>query len=215
MKILFYDTETTGLAKDFDRPYTEIGNYPRLIQLAYHYYDWQPDRKILLNSGNWLIKPTFEIPEEATKINGITFEKAYIEGYDLIFVLQQFHTLLRMSDRVVCHNIKFDDGVMGQEFCLNWRTDVMFFHKSKQYCTKMISKEICKISDEKGGYKYPRLKELYWHFFKENFENQHTADADVSALVKCYESIENYHYENSKTNTGTQIQQIQRITGLD
>lgn len=192
MKILFYDTETTGLAKSFDSPYTEIGNYPRLLELAYKLYDWKPEKKTLVCSGNWLIKPTFDIPPEATKINGITFEEAYLKGYDLNFALLQFHTLLRMADRVVCHNIKFDDGVMGQEFCINWRTDVMFFHKSKQYCTKMISKDICKIPDEKGGFKYPKLKELYWHFFQSNFENQHTAEGDLLALVKCYEEIENY-----------------------
>tara|TARA_B110000908_G_C9962776_1_gene317636 strand:+ start:106 stop:219 length:114 start_codon:yes stop_codon:yes gene_type:complete len=35
MKILFFDTETTGLPKDFNAPIEEVENWPRLVQLGY------------------------------------------------------------------------------------------------------------------------------------------------------------------------------------
>lgn len=35
MKYLFIDTETTGLPKEYDAPYTDIDNWPRLVQLAW------------------------------------------------------------------------------------------------------------------------------------------------------------------------------------
>ncbi len=209
MIVLFYDTETTGLVKDFDKPYTEANNYPRLVQLAYKMYDWQSsDHKTLIASGNFIVRPTFEIPEDAVKIHGITFDMAYQKGFDINFVLQSFHNFLRMADRVVCHNIVFDDGVMGQEYCLNWRTDVMAYHRSKQYCTKIQGKEICMIPDEKGGWKYPKLKEMYFHFFQSSFENQHSAMADTKALVKCYSQIEKYNNENPKANPTTQRRKV-------
>lgn len=31
MKILFFDTETTGLPLDYDEPYTNVKNWPRLV----------------------------------------------------------------------------------------------------------------------------------------------------------------------------------------
>ena len=37
-----------------------------------------------------------------------------------------------------------------------------------------------------GGYKSPKLIELYKYVFNEEFENAHSADADVDACAKCY-----------------------------
>ena len=34
MKILFFDTETTGIPKNWDAPVDKLDNWPRLVQLA-------------------------------------------------------------------------------------------------------------------------------------------------------------------------------------
>ena len=36
-----FDTETTGLPKEYDAPYTDIDNWPRLVQLAWIVYDYR------------------------------------------------------------------------------------------------------------------------------------------------------------------------------
>ena len=36
---LFFDTETTGLPKNYKAPASDLNNWPRLVQLAYHLYD--------------------------------------------------------------------------------------------------------------------------------------------------------------------------------
>ncbi|KAF0237889.1 MAG: DNA polymerase III subunit [Prolixibacteraceae bacterium] len=36
---LFFDTETTGLPKNWKAPVTDLNNWPRLVQLAYLLYD--------------------------------------------------------------------------------------------------------------------------------------------------------------------------------
>ena len=36
---LFFDTETTGLPKNWKVPATDLNNWPRMIQLAYLIYD--------------------------------------------------------------------------------------------------------------------------------------------------------------------------------
>ena len=39
MRYLFFDTETTGLPKDYNKPYTDVDNFPRLVQLSMIYFD--------------------------------------------------------------------------------------------------------------------------------------------------------------------------------
>jgi hypothetical protein len=35
---LFFDTETTGLPKNYKAPVTDLNNWPRLVQLAWLFY---------------------------------------------------------------------------------------------------------------------------------------------------------------------------------
>ena len=67
--ILIYDTETTGLPRDWNAPITDSDNWPRLVQLAWQLHD--PQGK-LLSRGNRIVQPDgFTIPFNSTKIHGI------------------------------------------------------------------------------------------------------------------------------------------------
>ena len=39
MKILFFDTETTGVPRNYNAPSTDTDNWPRMVQLGYIIYD--------------------------------------------------------------------------------------------------------------------------------------------------------------------------------
>jgi hypothetical protein len=41
MRILFFDTETSGLPKNWNAPVEQIENWPRLVQIAWQIYDLQ------------------------------------------------------------------------------------------------------------------------------------------------------------------------------
>jgi DNA polymerase III epsilon subunit-like protein len=70
---LFFDTETTGLPRNYKAPVTDLNNWPRLVQLAYIQYD-RNDNKI--SGGDYIIKPNgFIIPEDVSRIHGITHER--------------------------------------------------------------------------------------------------------------------------------------------
>ena len=70
---LFFDTETTGLPRNYKAPVTDLNNWPRLVQLAYIQYD-RNDNKI--SGGDYIIKPNgFIIPEDVSRIHGITNER--------------------------------------------------------------------------------------------------------------------------------------------
>jgi DNA polymerase III epsilon subunit-like protein len=66
---LFFDTETTGLPKNWKSPANDVYNWPRLIQLAYLLYD---DKGNVVSSGNHIIKPDrFTIPIDISILHGI------------------------------------------------------------------------------------------------------------------------------------------------
>ena len=62
---LFFDTETTGLPRNWKAPVTDLNNWPRLVQLAYLLYDNKGNK---ISGGDFIIKPNgFTIPTDASK----------------------------------------------------------------------------------------------------------------------------------------------------
>ena len=108
---LFFDTETTGLPKKWKEPVTNLDNWPRLVQIAWLSYNEFGE---LLSSDNRIIKPNgFIIPEDASKIHGITHENADLIGEDLAQVLTEFKALVDNAKYLVAHNMSFDEKIVG------------------------------------------------------------------------------------------------------
>ena len=85
---LTFDTETTGLPKNFNAPVSESENWPRLVQLAWQLND-NNGRLISVNSH--IIKPDgYSIPYNSEKIHGISTEIALKEGKKLGDILKEF-----------------------------------------------------------------------------------------------------------------------------
>ena len=72
MKLLFFDTETTGLPKNYKLPYTHLENWPHIVQLSWLVSE---NGQILKESDN-IIKVSVPIPIESSRVHGITNEIA-------------------------------------------------------------------------------------------------------------------------------------------
>ena len=178
---LFFDTETTGLPKNWKAPVTDLHNWPRLVQLAYLLYDNQGNQ---INGGDVIIQPNgFLIPSEASAIHGITTEKANREGIALESVLRDFQILIDQADQLVAHNMSFDEKIMGAEFLRNLMPDSIA--SKKKICTMQRSTNFCAI-DGPYGYKWPKLSELHYKLFNTGFEEAHNAAVDINATAKCF-----------------------------
>ncbi len=178
---LFFDTETTGLPRRWGAPVTELDNWPRLVQLAYMAYDAEGN---LLRSVDTLVKPVgFTIPEEASKIHGVTTERALKEGRDLLEVLKEFRALLDETKYLIAHNMGYDEKIVGAEFLRAGMTDIP--QSVIKICTMHSTTEYCEIPGARG-YKWPKLAELHKKLFEADFESAHNALADVSAMAKCF-----------------------------
>lgn len=178
---LFFDTETTGLPRSWNAPVTDVDNWPRLVQLAYMSYD-REGRELV--SANVIIKPEgFTIPADASRIHGITTERALAEGVPLRAALGAFGALLEKARYLVGHNISFDEKIVGAEFL---RCGLAPLPANKvRICTMHSSVDYCAIPGPRGN-KWPKLVELHSKLFNEEFGGAHNAGADVAATAKCF-----------------------------
>jgi DNA polymerase III subunit epsilon len=179
---LFFDTETTGLPRNYRAPVEALDNWPRVVQIAWLNYS---NSGRLLSENSYIIRPEgFIIPKEATKIHGITTKKALVDGDDLKTVLAQFANDVKKANLVVAHNIEFDDKIVSAEFL---RKNINHTLSTKpKVCTMRSSTDFCKIPNNYGKYKWPNLKELHVTLFDHEFEDVHNALADVKACAKCF-----------------------------
>lgn len=180
---LIYDTETTGLPKNFSAPVSDSENWPRLVQVAWQLHNNMGE---LIEVKNFIVRPEgFTIPFNAEKIHGISTQRALDEGVDLAFVLEEFNKAVAQSDFVVGHNIIFDINIMGAEF---YRTQIQTsLLTEKSIDTKNEGTDFCAIPGGRGGkFKWPTLTELHVKLFKEGFAEAHNASADVEATTRCF-----------------------------
>jgi DNA polymerase-3 subunit alpha len=181
--ILIFDTETTGLPRNYDAPMSDLDNWPRVVQLAWQLHE--PGGK-LISHGNLVVKPTgFTVPFIAAKIHGITTEIAEEFGVDCLTALEQFESDLNRSTIVSGHNISFDINTLGAEFLRQNFGNV--FEGKTVFDTKELSTDFCAIPGGKGGkFKWPTLGELYRKLFQEPMVEAHDAAFDVDATAKCF-----------------------------
>jgi DNA polymerase III subunit epsilon len=178
---LFFDTETTGLPRNWRAPVTDLNNWPRLVQLAFLLYDRNGNK---ISGGDYIVKPEgFLIPVDASRIHGISTERATQEGYPLKEVLLNFQTLIEQADYLVAHNMSFDEKIVGAEFLRNKMVDSIA--PKKKICTMQSTTNFCAI-DGPYGYKYPKLSELHFKLFRTGFDEAHNAAVDISATAKCF-----------------------------
>ncbi len=178
---LFFDTETTGLPRNWRAPVTDVKNWPRLVQLAFLYYDADGE---IISSGDYIIKPDgFVIPPIASRIHGISTARATAEGQPLMVALQSFLEFTEKAQVLVAHNISFDEKIMGSEFIRAGMPNML--PVKRRICTMESSTAFCGLKGPYGN-KWPKLSELYHALFGTEFEEMHNAVYDIQATAKCF-----------------------------
>lgn len=181
---IIFDTETTGLPKNWNAPYTDTDNWPRCIQIAWQLHDEYGN---LIEHKDYLVKPDgFNIPYDAERIHGISTELAEQDGVPLNQVLEEFNEALSKAKFVVGQNVGFDNNVMGCEFHRQGVNTALNDMPVLDTCTEKTA-ELCQIPGGRGGkFKLPTLTELHEFLFGEPFNEAHNATADVEATTRCF-----------------------------
>lgn len=182
---LFFDTETTGVPKNYKAPITDLDNWPRLVQLGWILCDEQGSE---IETGNDIIKPDgFIIPEAASNVHKITTAAAISKGRDLLQVLNKFISVSKQAKVLVGHNVSFDINIVGAEL-LRIKSDYSIASKTS-IDTMLKSINYCAIPSGflyGDKYKWPKLQELHKKLFGYEFEDAHDAMADIRATKKCF-----------------------------
>jgi len=199
MKVLIFDTETTGLPIGRNPSIRETKKWPHIIQLSFILYntetisieDWSDDIIRLDNN--------IEISDKSIEVHGITRAMSRRKGIPLIDALHTFNDALKNCDRVVGHNISFDKRMVmvesirlhiSQYFTINGRG-------KPEQCTMKANVDTCKIeATSRSGekyFKYPTLTELHGHVFKTSPMGMHDAMADVIICARCYGMLNHEH----------------------
>jgi DNA polymerase-3 subunit epsilon len=178
---LFFDTETTGLPRNYRAPVTNLTNWPRMVQIAWLATDKAGKE---CATGEFIVKPEgFTIPPDAARIHGITTQRALAEGTPLAEVLKEFLAAMGGCMLLVAHNFEYDSRIVGAELLRSAIPNRL--QKKKHICTMQASTQFCRLPGP-YGYKWPRLEELYRVLFQEPPSETHRALADVRACAKCF-----------------------------
>ena len=180
---LVYDTETTGLPKNWNAPITDSENWPRIVQLSWVIINNTGEEVAM---GNFIIKPDkWTISEEVAKLHGISQKIAEREGIELKTAMNYFLAAVNTCDTIIAHNLNFDDHIVGAEiFRLVKNAEYWAERKKgkKEICTMLKGIEICNLP----RMKWPKLMELHKELFGGEFEGAHNALFDTRACAKCF-----------------------------
>jgi DNA polymerase III subunit alpha len=163
---IIFDTETTGLPKDWNQPYTNTDNWPRAVQIAWQLHDEYGE---LIEAKDFIIKADgFDIPYDAEKVHGISTQLANEKGEDLEKVALLFNAALEKAAYVVGQNVGFDKNIMGCEFHRLQLPNRLQEIPVLDTCTEITAKITSFIHFFKNGDKKESKKNKFGDALKEN-----------------------------------------------
>ena len=204
MKFLVFDTETTGLAKTKFISPTTLKLWPHIVQFSYIIYD--SSLNDIIETKDYIIKlpENIVIPEESSKIHGITKDLSNTKGICIIEVLNEFFYILKTVDKLIGHNIDFDINMLKIELLRIINDKDSLYEQNKVFkqnlhyllnyenviCTLKDSINYCNIQliDKFGKpyLKYPKLSELYEKLFNKSPNNLHNSFNDILVTLRCF-----------------------------
>ena len=179
---LIFDTETSGLPK-YRSSYKE--DQPWIVQVG---AILSSESRIYGEMNMLVLADSREISKGAFDTHGISELDCELYGIGEEMICFSFLEFLLKSDVTVCHNADFDKLLMAHMlYKNNFEDEAEYFWNKQTFCTMKYSTSLLKLPKAKGGgYKWPKLEELYKFLFSENFEGAHDAMADVRATRRCY-----------------------------
>jgi DNA polymerase III epsilon subunit-like protein len=188
MKVLVFDTETTGVIPKLFLP---IHKMPYIVQLAFVMYDTDTNTLISNFSFNELINiPSHvEIPEGASKVHNIYKNDCKSKGIPIQKAITSFATAYSKADIIVAHNIVFDNRMIMIE-CERYNIPC-FITEEISLCSMKLTRNFCGIIavNSKTGEKYiknPKLEELHQKMFNWKPKFLHDALVDLMVCLRCF-----------------------------
>ncbi|EJF09933.1 3'-5' exonuclease [Pontibacter sp. BAB1700] len=177
--LLFVDTETSGLPKDWSMPYSARDNWPHIVQVAWEVYTRQGE---FVKSENFYIKPSnYEMNAVSERIHGISLEFLEMNGtgrYEALHLLQQ--DLIHYQPLVVGHFMQLDYKMLGLGFYRAGLDNPL--EHLPTFCTMLATNHFVR----EARHRHMRLGELHMRLFGEPLQNEHDARSDAHATARSF-----------------------------
>jgi DNA polymerase III epsilon subunit-like protein len=217
MRILVFDTETTGLPKKRsgkEVTFTNEADWPYIVQFSYIVFN---TKSLVLEK---MVDEIIHVPKhvhftpESVALHGITREKSNEFGQNIQNVLLGFNVACEQVDIIVAHNIAFDINMIKAEYyrllkmstfdepmdlngTIRQRIGLTHFANmtmSKTFsCTMLENTSLCDIRrtryDNTEYKKYPTLTELHTKLFNVAPRRLHNSLHDVIVCLRCFYKV--------------------------
>lgn len=219
MRILVFDTETTGLPKSKILNPDTLNLWPYTVQFSYVIYDTNLNDIVVSSDKIVKLKDGITMPEDSIKIHGITTEISQKNGINIETIINEFFSHLRDVDLLVGHNISFDINMIKVELLrLIYETNSISENEVKECkynlhfltnyknicCTLQESIDLCNIKAiDKFGKEYtkfPKLLELHQKLFESVPNNLHNSFNDILVTLRCFMKLKYNIDLNEKCN---------------
>lgn len=178
--ILFIDTETSDIPRQWGASTKEVEKWPYILQIAWTICTKEgteiETRNFYINPGNIFFNP------DSQKLHKITSEFLTGKGVPREKVI-----------KVLANDIEtFRPMIVGHFLNLDWKMIEVSFNRAQieqnfnnlpKFCT-MINTQT--PFERPNGQRFLRLNELYSSLFGKEMENQHNALADALATKECF-----------------------------
>jgi len=205
MRILVFDTETTGLPKSKIMNPDTLNLWPYTVQFSYVIYDTNLNDIVVSSDKIVKLKDGITMPEDSIKIHGITTEISQKNGINIETIINEFFSHLRDVDLLVGHNVSFDINMIKVELLRliyeakfisenevkECKYNLHFLTNYKNICcTLQESIDLCNIKAiDKFGKEYtkfPKLLELHQKLFESTPNNLHNSFNDILVTLRCF-----------------------------
>lgn len=176
MKVLAFDTETTGIP-EYSIP-SDDPVQPHLVELAAILYDMSEGRQIgsmhaRIKHGDWQ-------DNGATAIHGLYPEILERTGVEESAALGMFLTLSEIADIRVAHNLTFDERIIRIALKRYGHDADAWKASHDRYCTMQNATKKYNMG------KWPKLMNLHEMLIGTGFSGAHSAFDDASACLRCF-----------------------------
>lgn len=183
MNVLVFDTETTGLPLWNDP--SDHPDQPYIVDIACSLFDGMGLEFARFDA---IVKPNVPIPEELSRLHGITTEMAMDRGIEIADAHREFMGMVARADLIVGHNVSFD--ILLARIQAARATGEKWDNPLPTFCTMRKTTNMVKALGPKArhpqDWKWPSLGETIRHFFNEEHSNAHRARPDCDAAARIY-----------------------------
>jgi DNA polymerase III epsilon subunit-like protein len=204
MKVLIFDTETTGLPKSKIISQDTLDKWPHIVQFSFIIFDTTTESFEVTKDFVIKMEEGTIISEESIALHEITNEISREKGVDIQAALHLFFYYLRSVDLLVGHNVSFDINMIyvellriiylkqyPEEHISAYKSDLHLLTNFKNiYCTMQESIDLCaiKVKDKFGREynKFPKLVELHLYLFQTKPNGLHNSLIDILITLRCF-----------------------------